>query len=97
MQGAWYWRTRNRCIFFCRKSLEKLNCNQTDGTYILCRKLIQEVLCMKNTKLTVTFYVGGKQVDKLTEEQKERMAQRLSEAMSIYYTAHIDEFKKIKN
>ena len=52
---------------------------------------------MKNTKLTVTFHIGGKQVDKLTEEQKERMAQRLSEAMSIYYTAHIDEFKKIKN
>jgi hypothetical protein len=46
--------------------------------------------------LTGTIHIGGKQVDKLTEEQLERMAQRLSETMSIYYTAHLDEFKKIK-
>ena len=31
------------------------------------------------------------------KEQLEKMAQRLSEAMSIYYTAHLDEFKKIKD
>ena len=47
--------------------------------------------------LTGTIYIGGKQVDELTEEQLERMAQRLSEAMSIYYTSRLDEFKKIKN
>ena len=52
---------------------------------------------MKSTKLTVTFHIGDKQIDKLTEEQKEKMAQRLSEAMSIYYTAHLDEYKKIKD
>ena len=46
--------------------------------------------------LTGTIYIGGKQVDELTEEQIERMAQRLTEAMSIYYTAHIDEYQKIK-
>ena len=46
--------------------------------------------------LTATIHIGGKQVDKLTEEQLERMAQRLTERMSIYYTAHIDAFKKIK-
>jgi hypothetical protein len=46
--------------------------------------------------LTTTIYIGGKQVDELTEEQCERMAQKLSEAMSLYYTAHLDEFKKIK-
>ena len=51
---------------------------------------------MKNKPLTVTIYVGGKQVDKLTSEQCERMAQRLSEAMSIYYTAHPEEYKKLK-
>lgn len=51
---------------------------------------------MKETKLTVTFHIGGKQVDKLTEEQKERMAHRLSEAMSTYYTAHPEEYAKIK-
>ena len=51
----------------------------------------------KKKELTVTLFVGGKQVDELTPEQKERMAQRLSKTMSSYYTAHIDEYKKIKN
>ena len=46
--------------------------------------------------LTFTLYVGGKQVDKLTDEQVERMAQRLSEAMSIYYTAHPEEYAKLQ-
>lgn len=49
----------------------------------------------KKNQLTVTFYVGGKQVDELTPEQSERMAQRLSKTMGVYYTAHSDEFKKI--
>jgi hypothetical protein len=51
---------------------------------------------MKDTKLTVTFHVGGKQVDKLTDEQLEKMAQRVGEAMSIYYTAHPDEYRQLK-
>ena len=51
----------------------------------------------KGKELTVTFFVGGKQVDKLTPEHIERMSQRLSERMSIYYTAHFDEFLKIKD
>lgn len=51
---------------------------------------------MKNTPLTVTLHIGGKQVDKLTSEQCERMAQKLSESMSLYYTAHPEEFKNIK-
>lgn len=46
--------------------------------------------------LTVTFHIGGKQVDKLTTEQGERIAQRLSEAMSLYYTAHPKEFAELK-
>ena len=46
--------------------------------------------------LTVTFHIGGKQVDKLTAEQGERIAQRLSEAMSLYYTAHPKEFAELK-
>ena len=50
---------------------------------------------MKNT-LTVTLHIGGKQVDKLTAEQSERMAQRLSEAMSLYYTTHPEEFSQVK-
>ena len=50
---------------------------------------------MKDTKLTVTLHIGGKQVDTLTEEQRERMAQRLSETMSLYYSNHTEEFRKI--
>lgn len=46
-------------------------------------------------KLTVTLHIGGKQVDTLTEEQAERMAQRLSEVMSTYYTAHPEEYAKL--
>jgi hypothetical protein len=51
---------------------------------------------MKDKPLTVTLHIGGKQVDKLTSEQCERMAQKLSESMSLYYTAHPEEFKNIK-
>ena len=51
---------------------------------------------MKETKLTVTFHIGGKQVDKLTPEQCERMAQRISDAVSLYYTAHPEEYVKLK-
>ncbi len=46
--------------------------------------------------LTVTLHIGGKQVDTLTAEQREKMAQRLTEAMSIYYTSHADEFRKVE-
>ena len=49
----------------------------------------------KKKQLTVTLFVGGKQVDTLSTEQRERMAQRLSERMSIYYTAHSEEYQKI--
>lgn len=49
-----------------------------------------------NKPLTVTLHVGGKQIDHLTTEQCERMAQRLSERMSLYYTAHMDELKQLK-
>lgn len=51
---------------------------------------------MKNTKLTVTFHIGGKQVERLTDEQCERMAERLSEAMSLYYTANSEEYFKLR-
>jgi hypothetical protein len=51
---------------------------------------------MNNKPLTVTLHIGGKQIDKLTAEQCERMAQRLTETMSLYYTSHADEFKKLE-
>lgn len=48
-----------------------------------------------NKSLTYTLHIGSKQVDTLTDEQRERMAQRLSEAMSLYYTAHPKEFEQL--
>ena len=50
---------------------------------------------MKNTPLTVTLHINGKQVDTLTDEQREVMAQRLSEAMSRYYSNHPEEYKRL--
>lgn len=53
---------------------------------------------MSNNKpLTVTLHIGGKQVETLTEEQRERLAKRLSEQTSLYYTAHPEEYLKIKS
>ena len=51
---------------------------------------------MKDTKLNVTLHIGGKQVDKLTPEQCERIAQKFSEVTSTYYTAHPEEYAKLK-
>ena len=50
----------------------------------------------KNKTLTCTFFVGGMPVKELTPEQLDKMAKRIGEAMSIYYTAHPEEYKKIK-
>lgn len=50
-----------------------------------------------NKPLTVTLHIGGKQVEELTEEQLDRMAQRLSETMSRYYSLHPDEFAKLNS
>ena len=49
----------------------------------------------KNKSLTCTFYVGGKQVDKLTPEQSAIAAQRFSECLSRYYTQHPEEYVKL--
>ena len=46
-------------------------------------------------KLTYTIFVGGQPVEQLTPEQIDRMAERIGEAMSTYYTAHPDEYRKI--
>lgn len=50
-----------------------------------------------NKPLTVTLHIGGKQVDTLTDEQREKIAQRIGEAMSTYYTAHPKEYQQIKS
>lgn len=54
-------------------------------------------MAKKEKKLTCTFFIGSKQVDKLTPEYLDKMAQRLGEAMSLYYTNHMDEYKKLKS
>lgn len=45
--------------------------------------------------ITVTLYVGAKQVDTLTEAERERLSKKMSEAMSLYYTAHPEEYKAV--
>ena len=52
-------------------------------------------LAKDKNKLTVTLFVGGKQVESLTAEQSERISERLSKSMSLYYTNHSTEFQKI--
>lgn len=52
---------------------------------------------MKKSNLTVTLHIGGKQVESLSKEQTTRMAERLTEVMSLYYTAHPEEYKELKN
>lgn len=47
--------------------------------------------------MTCTFFVGDKQVERLSEEYLEKMSERLGEAMSIYYTKNNEEFKKIRS
>ena len=47
-------------------------------------------------KLTVTFHIGGEQVERLSEEQSKRVAEQLSKTMSIYYTAHPTEYQNLK-
>ena len=49
----------------------------------------------KKKELTVTFFVGENQVDEITPEQAKRMADRLSKTLSIYYTAHAEEYQKM--
>lgn len=54
-------------------------------------------MAKKDKKLTCTFFLNGVQVDKLSPEHLEKMAQKLGDVMSIYYTAHLDEYRKINN
>ena len=54
-------------------------------------------MARKEQKLTCTFFVGDKQVDKLSPEHLDKMSRRLSEVMSLYYTAHPEELMKLKS
>ena len=46
-------------------------------------------------KLTVSIHIGGKKVEALTEEQVDRIVERFSEAMNLYYSNHPEEYLKI--
>ena len=51
---------------------------------------------MARKEITVKLFYGGKQVERLTEEQQDRMMQKLSVAMTAYYAAHPEEFAILK-
>ena len=51
-------------------------------------------MARKEQKLTCTFYVGDKQIDRLSPEQIDKISQKLGEVMSIYYTAHSEEYRQ---
>lgn len=53
-------------------------------------------LAKRKKELTVTLHIGGKQVETLTTEQRNRIAERLSETMSVYYSLHSAEYRQIK-
>ena len=50
----------------------------------------------RGKELTFTLFIGDKQINELTAEQSNLVAERLSKVMSTYYSAHLDEFKNIK-
>ena len=49
-------------------------------------------MAKRSKKLTYAFYIGDKEVDKLPEEYLDKMAERLSETMSRYYSQHPEEY-----
>lgn len=51
---------------------------------------------MSRKELTYTLFVGRKQVERLTWEQSEKMAERLSESLSTYYSQHPLEYAGIQ-
>jgi len=48
----------------------------------------------KAKPLTCTFYIGKTQVDRLPEDYLDKMSERLSRTMSVYYTRHPEEFER---
>lgn len=46
-------------------------------------------------EITVNFYIGNTKIDRLTPEQKDVMTHRMSDALSLYYTAHPEEYSDL--
>lgn len=49
-------------------------------------------MARQSKPLTFSFYVGKERVERLSPEQSKRIAERLAETMSAYYTAHPEEY-----
>lgn len=54
-------------------------------------------MARKEKPLTCTFFVGGKPIERLTPEQLDRMAERIGEVMSSYYSNHVDEYRNLRS
>lgn len=50
----------------------------------------------KAKPIKVVIYIGGKQIDTLTEEQRANAAEKISKAMSEYYTRHPEEYARLR-
>ena len=48
-------------------------------------------------QITVKLYIGNQEIETLTEEHREKIAERLSKEMSLYYTNNPNEYEKVWN
>lgn len=46
-------------------------------------------------EITIKLFVDGNEVDTLSADQRESMARRLGERMSVYYSNHINEYQNL--
>lgn len=51
----------------------------------------------KGKPITVKLFYKGQEVKTLPEDVREKMAQKLSETLSDYYTRHPEEFLRIRD
>ena len=51
---------------------------------------------MRHKTLTCSLHIGGKQVETLTEEQRQRLTDKFAAAVNLYFTAHLEEFMMLK-
>ena len=49
----------------------------------------------KKKDLTVTLYVGGRQINELTTHQIEKLKEKLEKKISTYYSLHLEEYTRI--
>jgi hypothetical protein len=49
----------------------------------------------RSTEFNYIFYVNGERVEKLTDEQKAIIGERFGQALSDYYSRHMDEYVKL--